>query len=85
MSDPCMRDDGRCCHCSHGCYEVEPCPRCGDDFRLSDMIDGLCPDCAEVVAERREAEIRDAGDRAAEEAEERRLENLADEQNRKDG
>ncbi len=83
MSDPCMRDDGRCRRCSHGCYEVEPCGRCGEEFRLSDMDDGLCHDCAEVVAERREAEIRDAGDRAAEEAEDRRREYAIDEQNGK--
>ena len=81
MSDPCMRDDGICRRCSHGCYVIEPCNRCGEEFRRSDMDnDGYCPDCAEVVAERRAAD-----DRAAEEAEERRLENLADEQNRKDG
>jgi hypothetical protein len=84
MSDPCMRDDGRCRRCSHGCYVIVPCNRCGDDFRLSDMDDGLCPDCAEVVAERRAADRQDADDRAAEEAEDRRLEALEDERNRKD-
>ena len=79
MSDPCMRDDGRCRRCSHGCYEIEPCNRCGDEFRRPDLDnDGYCPDCAEVVAERREADRQAADDRAADEAEEMRLENLAD-------
>jgi len=81
MGEHCMRDDGRCRKCSLGCYEVVPCNRCGEEFRRPDLADdGYCPDCAEVVAERRAVD-----DRAAEEAEERRRENLADEQNRKDG
>ncbi len=81
MSDPCMRDDGRCCRCSHGCYEVVPCNRRGEEFRRSDMDnDGYCPDCAEVVAERRAAD-----DRAAEEAEDRRREDAMDEKDRKEG
>ena len=85
MSDPCMRDDGRCRKCSHGCWEAEPCVRCGEAFLQKDMdSDGFCPDCAEIIAERREADRQAADDRAAEEAELRRLENLAD-QNREDG
>ncbi len=81
MGKQCMRDDGRCCRCSLGCHVIVPCNRCGEEFLQADMDnDGYCPDCAEVVAERRAAD-----DRAAEEAEERRRENLADEQNRKDG
>ncbi len=83
MGAHCMRDDGRCRRCSHGCHEVEPCNRCGEDFLQADMNDGLCPDCADVVAERREADRQDADDRAAEEAEDQRREDAMDEQNRK--
>jgi hypothetical protein len=81
MGEQCIRDDGRCLRCSHGCYEVVPCKRCGEDFQNADMNDGLCPDCAEVVADRREADQQAADDRAAEEAEERRREDAMDEQN----
>ena len=84
MGDQCIRDDGRCRRCSHGCWEAGPCNRCGEAFLQSDMDDGLCPDCAEIVADRQAADRQAADDRAAEEAEEMRLENLED-QNRKDG
>jgi DNA-directed RNA polymerase subunit RPC12/RpoP len=57
VTETCTRDDGRCRRCSHGCYEVVPCNRCGEEFRRSDMDDGgYCPDCADVVAQRRAAE-----------------------------
>jgi hypothetical protein len=70
MSDPCMRDDGICRRCSHGCYEVDTCNRCGEEFGRPDLDgDGLCPDCAD--------------DRAAEEAEDQRREDAMDEQNGK--
>jgi hypothetical protein len=48
----CMCGADDCPSCNPGCKDWRECRRCGNEFRRDELTDGLCDECAEVVATR---------------------------------